>query len=107
MSELKKLLRRYDDILIEKLRQLPLDHRIAIEPLREERRKIESAIAEAVKVEEENEKLRGELKSSSNRMKTVLPVLPQDYRKDVEVQLKFIKQALKESNGKDEQSSKG
>jgi hypothetical protein len=52
---------------------------------------------EAKELRAESEVLRAELMASNNRMKTLLAILPPDYKKSVEVQIKFNNRALKES----------
>ena len=42
-------------------------------------------------------KLKIELKASNNRLKTVFPLLSEDYRKSVEVQTRFNEQQLEEA----------
>jgi len=44
-----------------------------------------------------HENLKKEVSASNNRLKTVFAVLPEDYRKSVEIQMRFNEQALAEA----------
>ncbi|MCJ7483922.1 MAG: hypothetical protein MUO31_13265 [Thermodesulfovibrionales bacterium] len=54
-------------------------------------------LAEYAALKASHDRLKTEVRASTNRLKTVLAVLPDDYRLSVEIQINFNKQALKEA----------